>query len=42
MYGNFGVPCGGTHVPHLGAIGPITIRKVKLEKGAIRVSYALI
>jgi Ser-tRNA(Ala) deacylase AlaX len=39
MYGTFGVPCGGTHVAQLGDIKDITIRKVKLEKGAIRVSY---
>jgi len=32
MYGDFGVPCGGTHVAHLADIGHITIRKVKLEK----------
>lgn len=41
MYGDFGVPCGGTHVAHLADIGHITIRKVKLEKGMIRVSYQI-
>lgn len=41
MYGDFAVPCGGTHVSHLAVIGHITIRKIRLEKGSIRVSYAL-
>jgi Ser-tRNA(Ala) deacylase AlaX len=41
LYGNFGVPCGGTHVRNLAEIGTMTIRKVRLEKGMIRVSYAL-
>jgi len=40
MYGSAGIPCGGTHVSNLGTIGPITIRKVKKEKDAIRVSYS--
>lgn len=39
MYGTFGVPCGGTHVAQLGDIKDITIRKIKAEKGAIRVAY---
>lgn len=41
LYGDFGVPCGGTHVSNLAAIGTMTIRKIKLEKGMIRVSYAI-
>ncbi len=40
MYGAAGIPCGGTHVNNLGTIGTITIRKIKKEKDAIRVSYA--
>lgn len=39
MYGTFGVPCGGTHVAQLSDIKDIAIRKIKLEKGAIRVAY---
>lgn len=39
MYGDFGVPCGGTHVNNLSEIGRITIRKVKDERGNIRVGY---
>lgn len=39
MYGDFGVPCGGTHVGNLGAIGRVTIRKVKSEGENIRVGY---
>jgi len=41
MYGDFGVPCGGTHVNVLADIGSIMIRKLKMEKGNIRVSYAV-
>lgn len=39
MYGDFGVPCGGTHVNTLSEIKKMTIRKIKLEKGNIRVGY---
>lgn len=39
MYGDFGVPCGGTHVGHLGDIRKITIRKIKAEGENIRVGY---
>ena len=39
MYGDFGVPCGGTHVSHLGAIGTMTIRKIKPEGANVRVGY---
>jgi Ser-tRNA(Ala) deacylase AlaX len=39
LYGDFGVPCGGTHVAHLGEIGHETIRKIKVEKGNIKVGY---
>lgn len=44
FYGDFGVPCGGTHVANLRDIGPITIRKIKKAKGSagtMRVSYEL-
>lgn len=39
MFGDFGVPCGGTHVKNLGEIGVITIRKIKSEGANIRVGY---
>jgi len=39
MYGDFGVPCGGTHVKNLRDIGTITIRKIKIDHGNIQVSY---
>ena len=39
FYGTFGVPCGGTHVANLGAIGVIVIRKLKPSGGTVRVSY---
>jgi len=42
FYGDFGVPCGGTHVANLRDIGHITIRKIKKAKGSagtVRVSY---
>lgn len=44
FYGDFGVPCGGTHVANLRDIGRITIRKIKKAKGSagtVRVSYEL-
>lgn len=40
-WGEFGTPCGGTHVASLGEIKSVHIRKVKHEKGKIRVSYEL-
>lgn len=39
FFGDFGVPCGGTHVKNLSEITLMTIRKVKEEKGNIRVAY---
>jgi Ser-tRNA(Ala) deacylase AlaX len=39
MYGNFGIPCGGTHVSNISDIGHMVIRKIKTEKGNIRVAY---
>jgi len=37
--GNYGVPCGGTHVKNLKQVGTIKIPKLKEKKGVIRVSY---
>jgi Ser-tRNA(Ala) deacylase AlaX len=39
LFGDFGVPCGGTHVRSLGEIQSMTIRKIKPEGGKIRVGY---
>lgn len=39
MYGDFGVPCGGTHVANLRDIGHLTVRKIKAGGGKIKVSY---
>ena len=41
MYGEFGVPCGGTHVKNLSQIGKVHIPKLKEKKGVIRVSYSV-
>ncbi len=41
MYGDFSVPCGGTHVANLGAIGKLTIRSIKPKSGKIRVGYEI-
>lgn len=42
MYGDFGVPCGGTHVKNLRDIQQMTIRKIKQEGSNIRVGYDVI
>ncbi len=39
FYGDFGIPCGGTHVNNLAQIGKIIIRKIKKSKESIRISY---
>jgi Ser-tRNA(Ala) deacylase AlaX len=39
LYGDFAVPCGGTHVQNLSDIGTIEITKVKTKKGVTKVSY---
>lgn len=39
LYGEFGVPCGGTHVAHLAEVGHESIRKTKHEKGVVKVGY---
>lgn len=39
--GDFGIPCGGTHVKNLEQVGQITITKLKSKKGVIKVSYAV-
>lgn len=41
FYGEFGIPCGGTHVSNLNKIISIGIRKIKKEKDSIRVSYSV-
>lgn len=41
FYGDFGVPCGGTHVRDIKQVGRITIPKMKEKKGVIRVNYAV-
>lgn len=38
-YGDIGIPCGGTHVANLTEIGELKIRKIKQDKGTIKVSY---
>jgi len=37
--GDYGIPCGGTHVKRLGEIGTITVRKMKMNGEVLRVSY---
>jgi len=36
IFGNFGVPCGGTHVSNLSKLKGITIRKIKTEVDSTR------
>jgi Ser-tRNA(Ala) deacylase AlaX len=42
MYGDFGVPCGGTHVKNLRDIKAMTIRKIKQDGPNIRVGYDVV
>jgi len=42
LFGDKGVPCGGTHVSSLQEIGEIQIRKIKCKKGVLRVSYKVV
>ncbi len=39
LFGDFGVPCGGTHIENLIKLKKATIRKIKQEKDMVRVSY---
>ncbi|MDE1767861.1 MAG: hypothetical protein KGH64_03080 [Candidatus Micrarchaeota archaeon] len=39
VFGDFGVPYGGTHVSSLSDIGHITIRNIKAKAGNVRVGY---
>jgi Ser-tRNA(Ala) deacylase AlaX len=41
LYGDFGVPCGGTHVAELNDIGFETVRKIKVHGDTIRISYEI-
>lgn len=41
FYGDFGVPCGGTHVANLRDIGAVTVRKLKPGAGTVRVAYGV-
>ena len=38
-YGAFGIGCGGTHVANLSQIGKVVVRKIKSERGMVKVSY---
>ncbi|MDD9919961.1 MAG: hypothetical protein OXR68_05005, partial [Alphaproteobacteria bacterium] len=41
VWGEKGIPCGGTHVQNISELGEVKIRKVKSKKGSIKVSYEL-
>lgn len=41
LYGDFGVPCGGTHVAELKDVGQVKIRKLKAHGDTIHVAYQL-
>lgn len=41
FYGDFGIPCGGTHCKNLNDILKMNMRKIKKEKDIIKVSYGL-
>lgn len=39
LFGDFGVPCGGTHVANLSLLKQMVIRKIKQEKQTVRIGY---
>ena len=39
--GVISIPCGGTHVSSLGAIGKVIIRKIEVKKGTTKVCYQI-
>lgn len=39
MYGDYGIPCGGTHVSNTLDVGKMTIRKMKNEGANVRIAY---
>jgi len=39
--GEFGCPCGGTHVKNISEIGSVKIPKISAKSGKTRVSYLL-
>lgn len=39
--GDYGIPCGGTHVRKLDEIGKVTITKLKCKKGVTKISYSV-
>jgi len=41
VWGDRGLPCGGTHVADIGEVGPVTIRYVKARKNMVEVAYEL-
>lgn len=41
FYGEFGIPCGGTHVSNLNEVIAVSIRKIKQTKDTVRISYAV-
>lgn len=41
MYGDFAVPCNGTHVLNTEQIGKLTIRDIKIHGNVIRVDYSI-
>lgn len=42
LFGNFGVPCGGTHVKYLSELKSMTIRKIKQDGDNVRISYDIL
>lgn len=40
-YGEFAIPCGGTHVRDLSEVGAVQIRRVKGKGATIRVAYSV-
>ncbi|RMH73997.1 MAG: hypothetical protein D6675_00970 [Gemmatimonadetes bacterium] len=41
VYGDKGIPCGGTHVANINQLKPVRIKKIKVKSGKTRITYVL-
>ncbi|MBS3052844.1 MAG: methionine--tRNA ligase [Candidatus Aenigmarchaeota archaeon] len=41
VWGNLGIPCGGTHVKNIKEIGEVKISKISTKAGKVKISYLI-